>query len=110
MRFGARLCSSFVYCVFEAQRMGRPWRFSHCCVHLFVLLFVFFDLIVNISVFLGRITIFGTMLLSLGRACMCHALQAGHYALQAFSLYPVVAGLVTAQPVRPWLGSTACCL
>lgn len=46
MWFGAWLCSSFVYCVF-----------SHCCVHLFALLFVFFGLTVIISVIFGRVAI-----------------------------------------------------
>lgn len=93
MWFGAWLCSSSVYCVFKAQQMGRPCRFSHCCVHLFALLFVFFDLTLIISVFFSRITIYGTVLVSLEWACLSHALQAGHCALQAFSLYPVLAGL-----------------
>lgn len=65
MWFGAWLCSSFVYCVFKAQQMGRPCSFSHCCVHLFALLFVFFDLTLIISVFFSRITIYGTVLVSL---------------------------------------------
>lgn len=93
MCFGAWLCSSFVYFVFKAQQMGRPCRFSHCCVHLLALVFVFFDLTLIISVFFGRITIYGTVLVSLEWGCLCHALQAGHGASQTFSLYPVVAGL-----------------
>lgn len=89
--FGGWLCSPLL-CVQSAVN-GRPCRFSHCCDHLCALLFVFFDLTLIISVFFGRITIHGTVLVSLERAYMCHALQTGHCASQAFSLYPVVAGL-----------------
>lgn len=39
---------------------------------------VVFDLTQIISVFFDGITIYGTVLVSLERACLCHVLQAGH--------------------------------
>lgn len=69
MWFGGWLCSPLL-CVQSAVN-GRPCRFSHCCDHLCALLFVFFDLTLIISVFFGRITIHGTVLVSLERAYMC---------------------------------------
>lgn len=41
---------------------------------------VFFHLTRIISVFSDGITIYGTVLVSLERACLCHVLQAGHCA------------------------------
>lgn len=90
--WGMVVFSLCLLCV-QSTVNGRPCRFSHCCDHLLALLFVLFDLTLIISVFFGRITIYGTVLVSLERACLCHALQAGHGASQAFSLYPVVAKL-----------------
>lgn len=106
--FEGWLCSPLL-CVQSAVN-GRPCRFSHCCDHLFALLFVFFDLTDHLCVFWQN---------NHSWHCACvpwaslHVSCPTNRSLCIASLFPLSCGSwvsITAQPVRPGLGSTACCL